>query len=65
MRKNLFKFVERYDSNKMFENHLNASVQEQTFGGSHLADKSQYCDPWSRCDAWNCAPDCQCQNNLA
>ena len=72
MKKNLFTFVERNDSNKQFENHLCASVLAQIFGGGNHAnsvtkvdDKLQFCDPWTGCDAWNCAPDCRCQGNFA
>ena len=52
MKKNLFTFVERNDSNKQFENHLCASVLAQIFGGGNHAnsvtkveDKLQFCDP--------------------
>lgn len=69
MKKNLFTFVERNDSNKQFENHLNAAVMAQIFGGVNHAnagteseDKLHYCNPWWSCDAWNCAPDCTCKN---
>lgn len=72
MKKKLFTFVERNDSNKQFENHLSASVMAQIFGGGNnanavtkLDNNVQFCNPWSDCDAWNCAPDCQCKNNLA
>ena len=65
MKENLFTFVERNDSNKQFENHLSASVQAQILGGGKIADKLQDCNPWLGCDAWNCRPDCLCQNNLA
>ncbi|WP_455079423.1 hypothetical protein [Prevotella melaninogenica] len=72
MKKDLFTFVERNDSNKQFENHLSASVMVQIFGGGNRAnadtnfeDQVQYCNPWSDCEAWNCAPDCQCKSNLA
>ena len=72
MKKILFTFVERNDSNKQFENHLCASVLAQIFGGGNHAnsvtkveDKLQFCDPWTGCDAWNCAPDCRCQGNFA
>lgn len=71
MKKNLFTFVERNDSNKQFENHLCASVLAQIFGGGNHAnsvtkveDKLQFCDPWTGCDAWNCAPDCRCPRQL-
>lgn len=69
MKKELFTFVERNDSNKQFENHLSASVMAQIVGGGNqgnavteLDDKVQYCNPWWDCDAWNCAPDCTCKN---
>ena len=72
MKKNLFTFVERNDSNKQFENHLSASVMAQIVGGGNHAnavtkfeDQVQYCNPWLDCDAWNCAPDCQCKSNWA
>lgn len=72
MKKDLFTFIERNDSNKQFENHLSASVMVQIFGGGNRAnadtnfeDQVQYCNPWSDCEAWNCAPDCQCKSNLA
>lgn len=35
MKKDLFTFVERNDSNKQFENHLSASVMAQIFGGGN------------------------------
>ena len=38
MKKNLFTFVERNDSNKQFENHLCASVLAQIFGGGNHAN---------------------------
>lgn len=69
MKKSLFTFVERNDSNKQFENHLSASVMAQILGGGNHAntatiskDKEHYCNPWWDCDAWNCAPDCTCKN---
>lgn len=69
MKKTLFTFVERNDSNEQFENHLKASVMARILGGSHRAnaitrldDEVQYCDPWLDCDAWNCAPDCTCKS---
>lgn len=67
MKKSLFTFVERNDSNKQYENHLSASVMAQILGGGNHAatiskDKEHYCNPWWDCDAWNCAPDCTCKN---
>lgn len=71
MKRTLFTFVERNDSSKQFENHLQAAVLSKIVGGVNPAnatnteDKSLYCNPWLTCDAWNCAPDCHCKNNLA
>ena len=71
MEKDLFKFIEQNDSNKQFENHLNASFLSQIKGGNTDSNPDteepgdEYCNPWYACDAWNCAPDCICKNNLA
>lgn len=64
MKTNLFTFIERNDSNKEFENHLNASAMAHVRGGKSAKKITDYCDPWYSCDAWNCNPDCTCKGNF-
>mgnify|MGYP003424180289 FL=1 len=70
MEDSIFKFVEQNDAQKGFGQRLTKDAMGQVLGGVSMSHKAsdirsvEFCDPWSNCDAWNCAPDCTCKSTL-
>lgn len=54
-----FNYVEKKDSQKLLDLRIDYDALKKTKGG--MLNQSLNCDPWTSCDAWNCAPDCTCK----
>ena len=64
-----FKFLKKNDSHKLFEERLTVESMESVKGGTGgkctPVSITKPCNPWLSCDAWNCAPDCNCVSTFA
>lgn len=60
-------FVEKRDSQKIINMRIEKNAMKECKGGNEETsmDEQINCNPWLDCDAWNCAPDCDCKSNLA
>lgn len=67
-------FLQKKNSNQIFENKLSKfsfngfddGNDDGSFNPCPLKNIGDWgCNPWSSCDAWNCAPDCRCKDNMA
>jgi len=54
-------FIEKGQKN----NYLNQLLLPTSMSKKHMRQITGGCNPWSTCDAWNCAPDCICKSNVA
>ena len=69
MKDSIFNMIEKNDAQNEFDLRLAKDAMGQILGGREKFKMIDYagrdfCDPWSDCDAWNCAPDCTCKSNL-